>query len=97
MKRHRFIRFGTYGFLSALLAVQLGVAPDLHAAVNGERAKVDAKKSARSVKRDLKKTGRKITGQDNAWDDAKDEARDAGKNIKDETDYHAKKLQKKAR
>ncbi len=88
-------RFGTYGFLSALLAAQMGLAPNLNAddtATKIDRAKVDAKKSARSMKRDIKKGARKATGQDNAYDDAKDEVKDAGRNLKDEAEHQADKL-----
>jgi ribosome recycling factor len=85
------VKFGTYGFLSCMLAAQLG---SLSALADADRAVVDAKKSARSMKRDVKKGVRKATGQDNAWDDAKDEAHDAVENLKDEASYHKKKIEK---
>jgi hypothetical protein len=90
--------FGTYGFLSVLIAAQMAASPSLFAAGladKADRAGVDAKKSARSVKRDVTKAARKATGQDNAWDDLKDKASDVGANIKDEADYHTRKIQRK--
>src|SRR5262249_13910932 len=88
-------RFGTYGFLSALLAAQMAMAPSLRAddaKTKVDRARVDARKSARAVKRDVKKGARKATGQDNTYDDVKDEVKDAGKNVKDEVEHQAEKL-----
>ncbi len=88
-------KFGTYGFLSALLAAQVATSPALFAdgslADKADRAGVDAKKTGRAMKRDAKKAGRQATGQDNAWDDAKDSVGDAGKNVKDEVDYQKRK------
>ncbi len=87
-------KFGTYGFMSALLATQIGLAPNLFAdtADDLNRAELDTKKSARSAKRDLKKAGRKVTGQDSKYDDVKDEVKDAGRNAKDEVNYQTEKL-----
>lgn len=82
--------------MSALLATQIGLAPQLFAdtATSTDRANVDAKKSARAAKRDFKKAGRKVTGQENRYDDVKDEVRDAGKNVKDEAGHQADKIKK---
>ncbi len=91
-------RFGSYGFLSAMLALQLSSLSAFGndtAKEKAERGLIDAKKSGRSVKRDLKKAGRKITGQDNAWDDTKDAVSDAGKNVKDEAKFQGKKAKRK--
>ena len=92
-------RFGTYGFLSALMAAQLATSPRAFAdsaADSVDRAKKDVKKSSRSLKRDLKKTGRKVTGQENTWDDGKDEVKDAGANVKDEAEFQKNKLKRKS-
>lgn len=89
-------KYGTKGFLSAMLAMQLGM-PYAHGADEAEvkldRAKVDAKKSFRSAKRDVKKAGRKATGQDNTYDDVKDQVKDAGSNLKDEANHQKKKVE----
>jgi hypothetical protein len=91
-------KFGTYGFLSALIATQMTTPSALLASElsdKADRAGVDAKKSVRSMKQDIKKGARKATGQDNTWDDVKDEASDAGSNIKDEANYQKRKLKRK--
>lgn len=90
------IKYGTYGFLSVVLAAQLALATVVYADVQdeAERAKVDAKKSGRALKRDIKKGARKATGQDNAYDDVKDGAKDAGKNAQDELELQKNKLKK---
>ena len=85
-------RFGTYGFLCAVLASQLSL-PALSASENevqADRAWVNTKKSARAVKRDVKKTGRDMTGHGSTVKDFKDKAHDAVSNTKDEF-HHAKK------
>lgn len=90
-------RFGSYGFLSTMLAIQIAALPSYgneNLEDKTRRGALDAKKSARSVKRDIKKTGRKITGQENAWEDTKDSLSDAGKNIKDEANFQAKKAKR---
>lgn len=89
--------FGTYGFLSVLVAAQIAASPLLFAVAPDrlDRALVDAKKSARAVKRDIKKNARKATGQENTWETVKDEVSDAGKNIKDEAKYQKRKIQRK--
>jgi len=92
-------QFGTYGFLTTLMAAQIAMAPRLFADTlenKVDRGGVDTKKSARSVKRDLKKKGREVTGQDNTYDDMKDEVKDAGKNVKDETQYQGRKIERQA-
>lgn len=94
MKTKSLTAFGTYGFLSLMMAAQIAAATS--AVDNADRATVDAKKSARSVKRDMKKAGRKVTGQDNTYDDVKDEVQDAGKNLGDEAAYHNRKIKRKA-
>ena len=92
-------RYGTYGFMSALIATQLAVYPRLFAdtAEKVDRAKVDSKKSGRALRRDLKKAGRKATGQENSYDDVKDEVKDGVSNTRDEVNHQAKKLEKKTR
>ena len=90
-------KYGTYGFLSTLMATQLAIAPRVFASESADRAQLDAKKPARSMRRDLKKSGRKVTGQENSWDDAKDELKDGASNAKDEAHYQARKLQRKTR
>lgn len=79
-----FVKFGTYGFLSCMLAAQLG---SVSAFADEDRALLDAKKSGRSLKRDVKKGVRKATGQDNTYDDVKDEVKDAKENVKDEVNH----------
>lgn len=93
-------RFGSYGFLSTMLALQLAAMPSYGKDTIEDKAKrgaLDTKKSARAIKRDAKKAGRKITGQENAWEDTKDEVSDAAKNLKDETKYQAKKAKRHVR
>ena len=88
-------RFGTYGFLSTLLATQFALAPRSFgdsAQNNLDRAKIDAKRTARSAKRDLKKTGRKVTGEESKWKDVKDETADAARNTKDEVKHQTDKI-----
>ncbi len=90
MKKSSLTQFGTYGFMSALLAIQVASAPrsfadDLKDKAN--RAGLDAKKSARAMKRDVKKGARKATGQESTYESAKDEVKDAGKNVKDEAEH----------
>ncbi len=90
-------RFGTYGFLSTILAAQLALAPSGFgdsAQNNLDRAKLDVKKTARSAKRDLKKAGRNVTGQESKWKDFKDEAADAARNTQDEVKHEADKITK---
>jgi hypothetical protein len=89
--------FGTYGFLSVLIAAQMAASPSLFAtglAEKADRAGTGMKKSARSMKRDIKKTARKATGQDNAWDDVKDKASDSANNLKDEAHFHQRQIQR---
>jgi len=93
MKSKSLTAFGTYGFLSMLMAAQIATANTVD---NADRTTVDAKKSARSVKRDMKKAGRKVTGQDSTYDDVKDEVQDAGRNVGDEAAYHNRKIKRKA-
>ncbi len=85
-------KFGTYGFLCSLVAMQMSVVSvaNSDAANDADRALVDAKKSGRSVKRDVKKGARKMTGKESKVEDVKDSAHDAVENTKDEVD-HAKK------
>ena len=83
-------RFGSYGFLAALLSAQFAMFPG-RACGDTDREALDAKKAGRAMKRDFKKGTRKATGQDNVWEDTKDETSDAAKNARDEVRYHAKK------
>ena len=90
--------FGTYGFLSAIIAAQMAASSLL--AAKGlpdevDRAGVDTKKAARSVKREVKKDVRKATGRGSVWEDAKDKASDTLSNIKDETNYQKRKIERK--
>jgi hypothetical protein len=91
-------RFGTYGFMSVILAAQMlsvqGLADSV--ADKSDRAWTDTKKSARSVKRDAKKAGRKVTGQESKWENFKDSAEDTGKDFKDEAKHQKRKLERKA-
>jgi hypothetical protein len=88
-----FTRYGTYGFMSLILASQMAFVTATKAA-DTDRVMVDAKKNARSVKRSVKKTGRNLTGQGSTWKDVGDEVKDAGKNLKDEANYAKKKVKK---
>lgn len=93
-------KYGTYGFLTALVVAQIAMSPALFAddvQDKIDRAGVDAKKSGRSIKRDVKKGARKATGQDNAYDDVKDSAKDAGRNAKDELELQKRKIERKTK
>ena len=90
--------YGTYGFLAAVIALQMAISANLaraDVADKADRTTLDAKKSSRSFKRDVKKGARKATGHDNTWDDVKDSASDTGKNLKDEAGYQKRKLERK--
>ena len=93
-------QYGTYGFLSALMATEIAIAPRVFAGNAGDaadKAKVDATKSSRSARRDLKKAGGKVTGQKNSYDDAKEGVKDGANNVKDEAQYQARKLKRKTK
>jgi hypothetical protein len=109
MKKHKMFkrsilsrstRFGTYGFMSMMLAAQLAALPAKaadQAANSADRATVDVKKGARDIKRDAKKAGRDVTGNHSTWQDTKDSVGDAAKDVKDEAGYTKRKVERKAR
>lgn len=89
-------QFGTYGFLTLMMAAQLGNSAlgKEKLADKADRAAVDTKKSAREMKKDLKKAGRKVTGQENSWDNVKDSVGTAAENTKDEVKLQARKAKR---
>ena len=89
--------FGTYGFLSLIMAAQVAASSSSFAAGladDADRAGVDTKKAGRTVKRDVKKDVRKATGQNDVWEDTKDKTSDTVSNLKDEAKYQKRKLQR---
>lgn|GEM_PF-6199920 len=93
-----YTKFGTYGFLSMLLATQMAATPalfaDESAATKVDRAGKDAKKSGRALKRDVKKGARDATGQGSTYEDVKDGAGDAVGNVKDEAGFQKRKAER---
>jgi hypothetical protein len=93
-----YANFGTYGFLSMLLATQMAATPSLFAdesaATKVDRAGTDAKKSGRALKRDIKKGARDATGQGSTYEDMKDGAKDAVNNVQDEAGFQKRKAER---
>lgn len=87
MKSKSLTRFGTYGFLCALIAAEMTLVPKSYADDVGKKADeavVEAKKEGRAVRRKVKKQVRKATGNDSVVEDVKDAAKDGVQNTKDE-------------
>lgn len=84
MTQKSLTRFGTYGFLCALIAAEVALVPRAFASNKVDDTVVEAKKDARSARRKVRKNVRKATGNDSVVEDAKDATKDAVENTKDE-------------
>ncbi len=84
-------RFGTYGFLSMILASQVALANNV--GDTAEHGVMDAKKDARTARRELKKSVRKVTGNQSTYENVKDKTKDTVENTKDELKHEKHKAE----
>lgn len=97
MKTTTLTRFGSYGFLSLMMAAQLAVGEDASTrAEKADKAWRETKKGARAVGSDVKKTARDATGNGSHVEDARDEMEDTAENVKDDARHFQKKAERRA-